>query len=68
MTGNDLIRFTEKYLKEFPNMADQDVIVTTQAKRRLKGGDFYRRYKITSIGMNSLVSKDCLNLGIETVS
>ena len=67
MNGNDLIKFTEKYLKEFPNMADQDIIVTMPRKRCEKG-NYYRRFKITSIGMNSLVGKDCLNLGIETVS
>ena len=68
MTGNDLLKFTKKYLKDFPDMAHQDVIVTTTVKRKLKGGDFYRKYKITSIGMNAIIGKDRLNLGIESVS
>lgn len=67
MTGNELLKFTEQYIKEFPKMANNDIIVTTSRSRRVKG-DFYKRFKITSIGMNSLVGKDSLNLGIELVS
>lgn len=67
MTGRDLKRFTEKYLEEYPNMADCDVIVTTPRKRRTKEGDFYNRFKITSIGMCTLVGKGNLNLCIEPI-
>lgn len=67
MTGNDLLKFTQRYLEEFPEMANKDVIVTTPRKRRFKG-DFYHRFGITSIGMSALIGKDNLNLGIESIS
>lgn len=68
MTGNDLTRFLAKYLAEFPKMVDNDIIVTTPRKRRDKQGDWYHRFKITSIGMNALVGKDNLELGVEPIS
>ena len=67
MTGNDLRQMLDKYLGEYPQFEHNDIIVSIPRKRRDTKGDFYRRFKITSIGFNSLVSKDGLDLGIEPV-
>ena len=63
MKLKELIKFANEYADKYPNMLENDVILTVSRRRKVKG-DYYRRYTITDIGFNSLVSKDSLNIGI----
>ena len=63
MTAKELINSIQIYIERYPRMADKAVVIVEQRKRRVKG-DFYKRYKMSGIGFNGLVSNDNLTITI----
>jgi hypothetical protein len=66
MKPQELIDVMNKYVKEYPEMANLDITLTVSHTRRVKG-KFYEYYKMTDWGFNGLTGKG-FNIGIDKQS
>lgn len=63
MTARELREYIENYIKEYPAMAENDVVFAI-ANGRKSRGSFYTKLPFSAIGMNTMCGgKD--NLSIE---
>jgi len=63
MTGNELRGALEDYIARYPSMGNSEVFITERRGRRVRG-EPYKRYGISGIGYNSLISKEGLSIDI----
>ena len=57
MKLKDLIKYSQQYAGNYPDMLDKEVIIASPYKRAVKG-KYYKSHRIIGLGFNALIAKD----------